>query len=294
MSGSRRIAAFSVALLAVFSAAALVGGTIYPSGSEAEEGSESAHAESDETAHGAHGSESQETESSSAPPGLQVYEDGYRLVAERTRFQASKAPSRFSFTIVDADGQPIRDFEVEHEKEMHFIVVRRDFGTFEHLHPTMASDGTWTVDVDLTAAGVYRAYADFNAGGQKRALGTDLHVGGSYRPELLPEEKLKTRTESGLEVLLSTTGSDGEEGLVEFEVRDDGEVVNAGLGTYLGAAGHLVALRADDLAYLHTHPDSDELAFMTEYPSAGSYRMYVQFRYEGEIHTAAFTREVSE
>jgi hypothetical protein len=37
----------------------------------------------------------------------------------------------------------------------------------------------------------------------------------------------------------------------------------------------------------------DELAFDTTYPSAGAYRLFVQFSYEGRIHTAAFTQRVS-
>jgi hypothetical protein len=75
---------------------------------------------------------------------------------------------------------------------------------------------------------------------------------------------------------------------------------------YLGAKGHLVALRARDLAYLHTHPaegeghggshagaGGGEVSFETEFPSEGSYRLFLQFRHEGRVHTAAFTRTVS-
>ena len=35
------------------------------------------------------------------------------------------------------DGQPVRDYEVEHEKRMHLIVVRRDLTGFQHLHPRL-------------------------------------------------------------------------------------------------------------------------------------------------------------
>jgi hypothetical protein len=31
---------------------------------------------------------------------------------------------------------------------------------------------------------------------------------------------------------------------------------------------------------------------MTEFPSEGRYRLFLQFRDGGEIHTAAFTREI--
>jgi hypothetical protein len=77
---------------------------------------------------------------------------------------------------------------------------------------------------------------------------------------------------------------------------------------YLGAKGHLVALREDDLAYLHTHPSGAEgehggdghgeagggeaIRFETEFPTAARYRLFLQFKDEGEVHTAAFTRRV--
>ena len=60
-----------------------------------------------------------------------------------------------------------------------------------------------------------------------------------------------------------------------------------------------MALRERDLAYLHTHPAEHEdgaagaaIAFETEFPSQGRYRLFVQFRHEGAVHTAAFTRVV--
>jgi hypothetical protein len=68
---------------------------------------------------------------------------------------------------------------------------------------------------------------------------------------------------------------------------------------YLGARGHLVALREGDLAYLHVHPESkatqgSDIRFGVEYPSRGRYRLFVQFKLDGKVHTAAFTREVGE
>ena len=63
---------------------------------------------------------------------------------------------------------------------------------------------------------------------------------------------------------------------------------------YLGARGHLVALREGDLAFLHVHPDADALRFGAQFPTAGNYRLFLQFKTDdGRLHTAAFTQEVS-
>ncbi|CAM5668959.1 hypothetical protein STENM327S_09292 [Streptomyces tendae] len=78
----------------------------------------------------------------------------------------------------------------------------------------------------------------------------------------------------------------------------DGEPVND-LQPYLGAYGHLVALRSGDLAYLHVHPNGEpgdgstepgpEISFTATAPSAGTYRLFLDFRHQGGVHTAAFT-----
>ena len=91
--------------------------------------------------------------------------------------------------------------------------------------------------------------------------------------------------------LTSGAGKAGREADLDFEVTRGGKPVN--VEPYLGARGHLVALREGDLAFLHVHPDRDRLRFMAEFPSAGRYRLFLQFKTGGRVHTAAFTRAVS-
>ena len=58
-----------------------------------------------------------------------------------------------------------------------------------------------------------------------------------------------------------------------------------------------VLLRDGDLAYLHVHPDTTtavgEIPFVAEFPSAGRYRLYLQFQTGGQVHTAPMTVEVT-
>jgi hypothetical protein len=85
----------------------------------------------------------------------------------------------------------------------------------------------------------------------------------------------------------------GREGKLSFSVSRHGTTIRT--EPYLGAGGHLVALREGDLAYLHVHPEEggDAVSFMTEFPSEGRYRLYLQFKHGGRVHTAAFTQEVA-
>ncbi|GGJ27025.1 hypothetical protein GCM10010121_042800 [Streptomyces brasiliensis] len=71
------------------------------------------------------------------------------------------------------------------------------------------------------------------------------------------------------------------------------------LEPYLQAYGHLVALRSGDLAYLHVHPNGEpgdgtthpgpDVSFTATAPSAGTYRLFLGFRHDGRVRTAAFT-----
>jgi hypothetical protein len=235
-----------------------------------------------------------------ALPGLAVSEAGYTLTPAATTLPAGAAVP-FGFTVTGPDGHAVSAYEVEHEKELHLIVVRRDLAGFQHVHPTRAADGTWSVPLDLDAAGTYRVFADFEPAGLGRGLtlGTDLAVAGRYRPAPLPAPAA-TATVGGYDVALSGSPEAGEETELTFTVTRAGDPVT-GLQPYLGAFGHLVSLRTGDLAYLHTHPaeeanDGDlggpTVRFATTFPTAGSYRLFLDFRVDGQVRTAEFTVEV--
>jgi hypothetical protein len=204
----------------------------------------------------------------------------------------------FSFRIVGEDGLPIKDFEVEHEKRMHLILVRRDGSGFQHLHPRMTADGTWSTPMTVDEPGDYRVFADFVHEGENRTLAGDVFVDGPVDHQPLPRPVATADAGDGYQVELHEPG----EGKLDFAVTRDGDPV--AVEPYLGAGGHLVALREGDLAYLHVHPveagdegghGGDEhgggpVAFETEFPSAGRYSLYLQFKHEGKVRTARFTR----
>ena len=94
------------------------------------------------------------------------------------------------------------DFQQEHDKDLHFILVNRDLTVFHHVHPTRAADGTWSIDLPALPAGSYRAVADFHvAHGPRLALGTDLSVAGDYTPTALAEPAT-TSTVDGYEITM--------------------------------------------------------------------------------------------
>ncbi|TDD03710.1 hypothetical protein E1292_20560 [Nonomuraea deserti] len=229
--------------------------------------------------------------------GLQVSENGYTLTPLTSKLEPGE-PADFRFTVTGPDGRPVTGYEVQHDKKMHFIVVSRDLSTFQHVHPEMAADGTWSVELAFPEAGAYRAFADFApTGGDALTLGTDLSVAGDYEPKALPPVT-RTSTVDGYTVTLDGDLKPGQASRLTLKVGKDGEPVTD-LQPYLGAYGHLVALRANDLAYLHVHPDGEpgdgktgagpDIVFYAEVPSDGDYRLFLDFQHGGEVRTADFT-----
>jgi hypothetical protein len=284
------IAGVAGALALIFGAAVLVGSAFGPDRS-ARADANAPHADKEmEMDNG------QEGETAADPVrGLAVANRGLALQLADTELDRDRA-STLRFRIADADGRSVRDFAVEHEKRMHVIVVRRDGQGFQHLHPTMDATGTWSVPLTLEQAGAYRVFADFKHDERAQTLAADLVVDGSANYEPLPAPATTATTPDGYEVSLDEQSvRAGQEAELRFTVRRGGQVVHT--EPYLGAGGHLVALREGDLAYLHVHPGDeaagDAVPFMTEFPSVGRYRLYLQFKHAGRVHTAEFTQDVA-
>jgi hypothetical protein len=231
------------------------------------------------------------------PGGLQVSENGYTLVPLTETIKPGRSTD-FQFAVTGPDGKPVTDYQVEHDKKLHFIVVSRDLGSFQHLHPEQAGDGVWSVELTLPDAGAYRAFADFApTGAEGLTLGTDLYAAGDYEPKALPAVS-RTAKVDGYTVTLDGDLTPGRSSELTLKVTKNGKPVTD-LQPYLGAYGHLVALRAKDLAYLHVHPDGTPgdgktaagpgIVFYAEVPSTGDYRLFLDFQHEGEVRTADFT-----
>jgi hypothetical protein len=283
-----KLAGFAVVLALVFAAAAFAGSVVdvhpgKPAGANAATPGMGGMAAGDD----GHG------EKTAPQPvrGLAVSDKGLTLALARRTAPRGK-PFELAFRIVDRRGRAVRDFDVEHTKRMHLIVVRRDMAGFQHLHPTENPDGTWSTPVTLPEAGSYRVFADFSVDGTPHTLADDLTVDGTVRSHALPAP-VRTAYVDGLRVSLTESATRaGTESELGFTVSRNGTPV--AIQNYLGAKGHLVALRQGDLAFLHVHPDENRLTFMSTFPTAGSYRMFLQFRTrDGRLHTAAFTQEVT-
>jgi len=228
--------------------------------------------------------------------GLTVSSDGLNIVPVSTTFAAGRAqPLRFKITV--AGGAPVTTYVVVHDKPLHLILIRRDLSGFQHLHPTMAPDGTWSIPLTLADPGSYRAIADFTAvvGGKQvpTTLGVDLTVPGDYAPVALPGPVRQAVTQN-FQVSYDGEPRTGSTQPLLMTVNAAGK--SAALQPYLGAYGHLVVLREGDVGYVHVHPEEKlvdgKVKFWLAAPGPGRYRMFFDFQVAGRVHTAAWTAVV--
>ncbi|MFH8618015.1 hypothetical protein ACH4E8_23525 [Streptomyces sp. NPDC017979] len=258
------------------------------------------HGQADHAGHGAHaghaGHGAHAGHGGGQPGGLSVSQHGYTLELDSTIRTAGVQPVRFR--VIGPDGRAVTEFTPEHEKELHFIAVRRDTAGFQHVHPVKDEEGNWSVELALEP-GDWRFFADVHPVGHDgtMTLGIDVAVAGAYDPQPLPEATGTARI-GEYAVTLDGALLPGEASELTLTVSRDGRPVTD-LQPYLAAYGHLVALRVGDLGYLHVHPEGEpgdgttapgpEIVFTAVAPSAGTYRLYLDFQHEGVVRTAEFT-----
>jgi hypothetical protein len=294
MSTPLKVAAFALGMVAVFGAALGAGAAVGPVGTAAVD--RPAHGMSGDMATG-HDEAAGEHDAGHPPAGLEVTEDGYTLALADDALPAGAA-TPVAFQILGPDGRPVTAYDRSHDEALHLIAVRRDLSGFQHVHPALGADGVWRVPLTL-APGTWRLFADFvpTADGENRVLGADLAVAGNYSPTPLPAASTTAQVD-GYTVTLAGALRPGEESELTLSISRDGRPVTD-LQPYLSAYGHLVVLRQGDLAYLHVHPTGEpgdgitrsgpDVPFRTTAPSAGTYRLFLDFRHGDVVRTAEFT-----
>jgi len=298
MKAGTRLALYAAALVALFIGAYAIAGAIVPDNVVKKWARASAtHDGGSEAGDGADASAA----ANQPARGTAVAASGYLLspVAAPTSVGTS---GDLSFQVLDADGRPVTHYTTSHEKDLHLIVVRSDGANFRHVHPTLdQTTGTWSIPWSWSSGGTYRVYTDFEPVAENPrpvTLTRTLDVSGAFEPMTV---SLTSESEvDGYQVRAEGDVMAGSTSMVTMTVSREGEAVTT-LEPYLGAFGHLVALREGDLAYIHVHPEGDEpkpgatagptIGFMVEAPTVGRYRLYLDFQVAGRVHTAEFVVE---
>lgn len=259
-----RLTAFLIVLLGTF-------GTAYSLGEKLPGHS---HADGHSHSHGP---------ASVVPPGFEF--GNYQLVTDSVT-GGDGTPRTLTFHLQMKDGMRITEFQMVHEALLHTIVVRPDLSGFQHLHPDIADDGSWQVTLD--EPGQWHLVFDSTPAGENAPVVVSANADDEVQVEAVPlpapDDDVVVE---GLRII-----RDG----VNFNIINADGTPAQGLEPYLGQAAHLVAIRQGDLAYVHLHPTMEMVGMFMFGPATGSglpepgtYRMFLQFGYRGDVLTVPFT-----
>jgi hypothetical protein len=205
---------------------------------------------------GSHHSNHNESKDSKAKTNQVTITPSANLVAGK--------PQTLVVQVRSAEGKAIEQFNIQHEKLMHLILVRNDLSYFTHLHAESISKGKLQFTANLPADGQYTAFADYVPKGSTQQVSTQtLSVGkdrAAATTPLTPDAALsKSVGDLKVSLLLDPkTIKPGQETAVTLDIKDDAGKPVTDLQPYLGAMGHLVVIRQSPVltaaSYLHAHP----------------------------------------
>ncbi|SFL54829.1 hypothetical protein SAMN03159341_10787 [Paenibacillus sp. 1_12] len=199
------------------------------------------------------------------------------------------------------DGMSVNEFNLNHEKLLHLIVVNHDLSYFNHIHPDYKGNGKFTISTSFPAGGDYKLFADFiPTKGSSTTLSEWVKVEGKegVHNAITADAKLVKETDGKeIELALSST-KPKEEVMLTFNIRDaqTKKGIN-NLEPYLGAVGHVVILSANVEEYIHVHPVDEKSSgpkaqFATSFPKSGVYKLWAQFQHHNKVFTVPFVVDI--
>ncbi|MFZ6024474.1 MAG: heavy metal-binding domain-containing protein [Bacteroidota bacterium] len=192
--------------------------------------------------------------------------------------------------------------DVEHTKKIHLIVVSEDLSWFDHIHPELNADGSYTVKEKFPAAGKYTLFADYKPSGSNHTVDyLNVTVAGTVpAAKVYGADKLTGNAGDGFSVSLTPEGG---KFLTNMPMHINGVMMLNGkevdvntLEDYLGAKAHMVVVSLADKKYLHVHPsvEGGKFDLHTTFEKPGVYRGWIQFQSKGNVYTSDFVMNVAE
>ena len=229
--------------------------------------------------------------------------------------QASK-PTHLNLIVTEQKvGEPIKDFDIIHDKLMHLIIASsEDLSHFAHIHPKLNKEtGVFSIVHTFAKAGKYKMWIDakpkggiqiltafpFNVEGQPVHSPTNITSDKTFVKEVMTDGQSYQVTLDFQPEKLSV----GMDTKMTFEIRDANGKPISNLEPLMAAGGHCVIIGADAREFLHVHPAEEvddivswrggpSVSFLANFPKPGLYRAWGQFQHEGKLLTVDFTFEV--
>lgn len=215
-------------------------------------------------------------------PGSEM--SGHRLVTEH--MHGDEAP----FHLLSPSGEPVTEFAMAHGALLHAIVIRPDLSEFQHVHPTIDSDGSWSVPIIGPGPWhlVFESTPVIDGAPVAEPIVVTADIDDNTVVDTVPLPAADDTVEiDGLQVTRDGFG---------FVVTNADSSAATDLEPYLEQVAHLVAIRQGDLAFRHLHPlesPAGTFDFGDGVSEPGTYRLFLQFGHAGSVVTVEFTVVIS-
>ncbi|MER3492212.1 MAG: hypothetical protein C4323_07670 [Mastigocladus sp. ERB_26_2] len=210
-------------------------------------------------------------------------------------------PIPLVINIQDFQGKSISKFDKFQEQLMHLIIVSDDLKIFQHLHPNYKDNGRFEINNNFPEPNNYTIFSDYKPSGeQEQVTVMKITVPGStpVPQELAKYSNTKILPDTKVNLNFSQpTLKAGEEVNLKFSLKDSGNnQAIKDLQPYLGEKGHLVIIKSSSPLtvsdYIHAHARKDspdgQVDFLTSFPQAGTYKLWMQFNRNGKVNIADF------
>ncbi|MFK9090659.1 hypothetical protein [Bacillus salipaludis] len=193
----------------------------------------------------------------------------------------------------DKAGNPIDELEINHEKELHLIIVDEQLQKYYHVHPERTGKGEFTIE-NILPDGFYKAFIDIKPKNFAYKVEPVPFIVGnlsapSHGHELVPDTNF-SKTVDGETVTVNVSSfKAGEPVTLSFDLDQ------TNLTPYLGAMGHVVILDEYGKEFLHVHPSNEnEPIFETSFDKPGIYKIWAEFKQNGTVRAFPFVIEIKE
>ncbi len=266
--------------------------SFYAGGNEAQDGA--GHGEhQNEGTHDEHG-EDEGHEEDHGEDGHGDHGDHQGDTTSEVKADVQLDGEELTITLTDLDGNPMDDLEVSHEKLMHLIVISEDLEVFQHLHPEKVSAGVFKATADLED-GMYQAFVDIKPSelqyvNEPHPVMVGEHAGHEDAHVHLEPESQWTKEQGGYSVTLDVDN---------FSVKDSVvlsfDIEGAEPEDYLGSLGHVVVVDEGLDEFIHVHPrEGTEPVFEAHFSKPGMYKLWAEFKLNGEVFAFPYVLEITE
>ncbi len=216
---------------------------------------------------------------------------GSQPTSSEVDVEINVAGDKLTINVNDLTGNPVENLKLNHEKLLHLIIVDEHLEQYYHLHPEQLDKGVFEVTKQLSP-GLYKAFVDIKPADLDYVVSPiNLEIGeskASHSHESLIVDKTLTKTVNNQTATLTTTELAAEKTVVlSFDLP------NVTIEPYLGAMGHVVILDEAGVDYIHVHPKNEkETIFEAQFPQSGIYKLWGEFKINGEVVIYPFVIEV--